>query len=91
MDALAVSLTPWAPQPLAALAAPRELVTRRVITVALDRTVPPRPARIAQTPPGHGIAHGVDAAVAVVVALGAPDARVTCAFSCILVALPLLA
>lgn len=91
MDALAVSLTPRAPQPLAALAASRELVAWRVVTVALDHTVPPRPTRVAQASPRHCVADGVAAAVAVVVALGTPEARVARAFARLLVALALLA
>lgn len=91
VDALAVSLTPGAPQPLSALAASRELVARRAVTVALDRTVPPRPAGGAQAAPCHGIADGVDAAVAVVVALGTPDARMARAFARLLVTFALLA
>lgn len=91
VDTLAVSLAPRAPQPLPALAASRELVARRIVTVALDRTVPPHPPGVAQAPPCHRIADGVDAAVAVVVALGTPDAGVACAFARLLVALALLA
>lgn len=91
MVALAVPFAPWAPQPLPALAASRELVAWGVVTVTLDCTVPPRPARIAQTSPCHGIADGVDATVAVVVALGTPDPWVACAFACLLVTFALLA
>lgn len=91
VHALAVPLTPRAPQPLPALAAPRELVARRVVAVALDGAVPPRPAGVAQAPARHGVAHRVDAAVAVVVALRAPDARVARAFPRVLVTLALLA
>lgn len=91
INTLAVPLAPWAPQPFAALAASRELVARRVVAVALDPAVPPGPTGIAQTPARHGVADGVDAAVAVVVALGTPDARVTRALSGLLVALALLA
>lgn len=91
VEALAVPLTPRAPQPLPALAAPGELVARRAVAVALDGAVPPHPAGVAQASPRHRVAHGVDAAVAVAVALGTPDARVTCAFSRLLVALALLA
>lgn len=91
VDALAVSFTPWTPQLLPTLAASRVLLARRVVAVALGRTVPSHPARVAQTPTCVHVAHGVEAAVAVVVALRAPDPRVTCAFSCFLVALALLA
>lgn len=91
VDTLAVSLAPRAPQPLPALAAPRELLAGRVVAVALDRTVPARPALGAQAPPRHGVAGRVDAAVAVVVALGTPDAGVTRAFARVLVTLALLA
>lgn len=91
MHALAVPFTPRAPQPLPALAAPRELVARRVVTVTLDCTVPPRPAGVAQAAARHGVADGVDAAVAVVVALGTPDAGVARAFPRVLVTLALLA
>lgn len=90
VDALAVSFAPRAPQPLPALAASRELVTRRIVTVTLDCTVPPGPTGIAQASPCHCIADGVDAAVAVVVALGTPDARVTRALARLLVTLALL-
>lgn len=41
--------------------------------------------------PRHCIAHGIYAAVTVVIALGAPGARVACAFASLLVALALLA
>lgn len=91
LDALAVALAPGAPQPLAALAAARELVARRVVAVALDGAVPPRPARVAHAAARFGVAHRVDAAVAVVVAQGTPDARVARAFARLLVALALLA
>lgn len=90
VDTLAVPFAPRAPKPLPALAAARELVARRVVTVALDATVPPHPAGGAQAASGHGVARGVDAAVAVVVALGTPDAGVTRAFSGLLVAFALL-
>lgn len=90
VDALAVSFTALAPQSFPALAASRELVARRVVAVALNGTVPPGPPGAAHTSARHGVAHGVDAAVTVVVALGAPDARVTCAFARLLVALALL-
>lgn len=90
VDALAVSFTALAPQSFPALAASRELVARRVVAVALNAAVPPGPPGVAHTSARHGVAHGVDAAVTVVVALGAPDARVTCAFARLLVALALL-
>lgn len=91
VDALAVALATLTPEPLPALAAPCELVTRRVVTVTLDSTVPPRPAWVAYASPCHRIADGVNAAVAVVVALWTPDARVACAFASLLVTLALLA
>lgn len=91
VDALAVPLTPRAPHPVPAQAAPRELVARRVVTVALDGAVPPRPAGAAQATSRHRVAHRVDAAVAVVVALRAPDAGVTRAHARVLVAFALLA
>lgn len=91
VNALAVPFTSWAPQPLAALAASCELVARRVVAVALDAAVPPGPTGIAQTPPRHSVTDGVDAAVAIVVALGTPDTRVARALSGLLVTLALLA
>lgn len=91
MNALAVTLTPGPPQSLTALAAPGELVTWGVVTVTLDRTVAPHPARVAVAASRHRVAHGVDAAVTVVVALRAPGTRVTCAFTSVLVTLALLA
>lgn len=91
MDTLAVSLTTRTPQSFPALAASCELVAWWVVTVTLDSAVPPGPTRIAQASPCHCIADRVDAAVAVVVALGTPDARVTCAFARLLVTLALLA
>lgn len=90
VDALAVALAPGAPHPLAALAAPRELIAGRAVTVALDGAVPPRPAGVAQAAPGHGVAHRVDAAVTVVVALRTPDPGVTRAGARLLVAHALL-
>lgn len=89
--ALAVAFAPLAPQPLPALAASRELVARRIVAVTLKCTVPPSPARVAQTSPCHHIADGVDAAVAVVVALRPPVAGIARAFSRVLVTLALLA
>lgn len=91
VDALAVSFTPGPPQPLSALATSSELVTWGVVTVTLDCAVPSRPARIALATACHRITDGVDAAVAVVVALGTPDARVACAFARFLIAFTLLA
>lgn len=91
VNTLAVPFTSWAPQPFVALAASCELVARRVVAVALDPAVPPRPTGIAQTPPRHSVTDGVDAAVAIVVALGTPDTRVTCALSGLLITLALLA
>lgn len=91
VDALAVSFAARAPQPLPALASSCELVARGVVAVALDRAVPPRPAGVAHASTGHGVADGVDAAVAVVVALRAPEATVACAFTRILIAVALLA
>lgn len=91
VDALAVSFATRAPEPLPALAAPRELVARRVVAVALDGAVPSGPAGVAQAAAGHRVAHRGEAAVAVVVALGTPEARVARAFASVLVALPLLA
>lgn len=90
VDALAVLLTALTPQPFPAMAASRELVARRVVAVALHGAVPPGPAGVADAPPRRGVAHGVDAAVAVVVALRPPEARVTRAFARVLVALALL-
>lgn len=90
MDAVAVMLTALTPQPFPALAASRELVARRVVAVALHGAVPPRPAGVADAPSRRGVAHGVDAAVAVVVALRPPEARVARAFARVLVALALL-
>lgn len=91
VDTLAVSLASSAPQTLPALAAPRELLARRTVAVALHAAVPPRPSRVAQAAARHRVAHRVDAAVAVVVALGPPDARVARAFASRLVAFALLA
>lgn len=91
VNALAVALAPGPPQSVAALAAPGELVTRGVVTVALDATVASHPARVTEAAPRHGVTHRVDGAVAVVVALRAPGARVTCAFAGVLVTLALLA
>lgn len=91
MYALAVPLTSLTPEPVPTLAASGELVAWGVVTVTLDCTVSPSPARIAQAPSRHGIADGVDAAVAVVVALRTPDARVARALPGVLVALAFLA
>lgn len=91
IEALAVSLTAWTPKPLPALAASRELVAWWIVTVTLECTVPPSPARVAQASPCHHITDWIDAAVAVVVALRTPEARIACAFSCFLVTLALLA
>lgn len=91
VDALAVALTARPPQPLPALAAPGELVTGRVVTVALHCTVSPHPARVTLAAAGHGVAHRVNAAVTVVVALRAPGPGVTGTFARVLVALALLA
>lgn len=91
MDALAVPLTPLAPQPLPALAASRELVAWGVVTVTLDPTVPPGPTGVAQATSRLCITHRINAAVAVVVALGAPGARVARAFARLLVTLAHLA
>lgn len=91
MDALAVLLAALAPQPLPALAAPGELVARRVVAVALHGAVPARPAGVAEAAARGWVAHRVDAAVAVVVALRPPEARVARAFARPLVALALLA
>lgn len=90
MNTLAVALTAGPPQALTALAAPGELVTGGVVTVTLDRTVTPHPARVTLTAPSHGVADGVDAAVAVVVTLRAPGTRVTGTFTSVLVTLALL-
>lgn len=73
------------------MAAPRELVARRVVAVALDPAVPPGPTGVAHAPARHHVTDGVDAAVAIVVALGAPDAGVTRAFPGLLVTFALLA
>lgn len=91
VDALAVALAPRAPQALSALAARRELVAGRVVAGALGGTVPPRPAGAAHALARHRVADGVDAAVAVVVARGTPDAGVTCAFARLFVTFALLA
>lgn len=91
VNTLAVPFASRAPQSFAALAASCELLARRVVAVALDPAVPPGPTGVAQAPARHGIADGVDAAVAVVFALGTPDTRVTCALPALLVTLALLA
>lgn len=89
--ALAVPLTPRTPKPVPTLAASSELVARGIVAVTLDCTVSPSPARIAETTSRHGVTDGVDAAVAVVVALWTPDTRVASALPAVLVALALLA
>lgn len=91
VDALTVAFAARAPQTLPTLAASRELVARGVITVTLDGAVPSSPAGVALAPSCHGVAYGVDAAVAVVVALRTPGARVACAFARVLVTLAFLA
>lgn len=91
VNTLAVPFTSWAPQSFPALAASRELVAWWVVAVTLDPAVPPGPTGIAQTPARHCITDGVDATIAIVVALWTPDSRVTCAFSRLLVTFALLA
>lgn len=90
MNALAVLLTALTPQPLPAVAASRVLVARGVVAVTLHGAVPPRPPGVANAPSRRWVTHGVDAAVAVVVALRPPGARVARAFARLLVALALL-
>lgn len=91
MNTLAVLLTALTPQPLPAVAASGVLVARGVVAVALHGAVPPRPPGVANAPSRRWVANGVDAAVAVVVALRPPEARVARAFARLLVALALLA
>lgn len=91
LDTLAVPFTTLAPPPITALAAPCELVAWWVVAVTSDCTIPPGPTWVARASPCHWIADRVDAAVAIVVALGTPDANVTFAFACVSVAIALLA
>lgn len=90
VNTLAVLLTALPPQPFPAVAASGVLVAGGVVAVALQGTVPPRPARVADASPRRRVAHGVDAAVAVVVAQWPPEARVARAFARLLVTLALL-
>lgn len=91
MYTLAVVLASRTPDPVPALAAPGELFAWGIVADTLDSAVPPSPARVAQTASGHGVAHRVDAAVAVVVALRTPDPGVARAFPVVLVTLAFLA
>lgn len=90
MNALAVLLAARTPQPLPAVAAPGVLVAGRVVAVARHGAVPARPARVAEALSRRRVAHRVDAAVADVVALRPPGARVARALARLLVALALL-
>lgn len=90
VNTLAVLLTALAPQPLPAVATSGVLVARGVVAIALHGAVPARPAGVAKAPSRHRVTHRVDAAVAVVVALWPPEARVARALARLLVALALL-
>jgi len=91
VDTLAVALAPLPPQPLPALAAAGELVAGRAVAVALHGAVASGPAGGAEAAAGRRVARRVGAAVAFVVALRAPDARVARALPRVLVALALVA
>lgn len=90
VNTLAVLLTARPPQPFPAVAASGVLVARGVVAVALHGAVPPCPAGVANASSRRRVAHGVDAAVAVVVALRPPEAHVARALARLLVALALL-
>lgn len=90
MDALTVALAALTKKSLPALTSARELLAGRAVAVALRPAVTAEPARVADASSRGLLAHRVDAAVTVVVALCPPVARVTGAFASFLVTLPFL-
>lgn len=90
VGALAVALTALTPESLPALTSARELLAGRVVAVALRSAVTAKPARIADASSRGLLAHRVDAAVTVVVALCSPVTRMAGAFPSFLVTLPFL-
>jgi len=89
--ALAVAVTAGPERPLAALAAPRELLAGRVVAGALVVAAAAPPARLAQAVARLLVALGVVAAVAGAGALGSPPVGLAGAFARLLVALAVLA
>lgn len=76
------------PKPLPALTSACKLLTRRAITPTLSAAITTVPARVADAPARALIAHRVDAAVAVVVALRSPVTGMAGAFARLLVTFP---
>lgn len=89
--ALAVTVTAGPKRPLPALAAPRELLTGRVVAGALVVATAAPPARLAQAVARLLVTLGVVAAVAGAGALGSPPVGLAGAFARLLVALAVLA
>lgn len=84
MHALTVPLTALTPKPLPTLTSACKLLTRRIITQTLSTAISAVPARVADAA-ARLIAHRVDAAVAVIVALRSPVTGMAGAFARLLV------